>query len=111
MPPALPRQSFFMNPLRLTFPQRQGAGLCRQVEDQVARRGAQPSPPSPELSLHTTTALSPLGHRPASHALQIDAELKRLVELAAGKMDAALMEWMQRRAQVLRKIVQKPSDL
>lgn len=29
---ALPRQNVFTNPLRLTCPQRQGAGLCRQVE-------------------------------------------------------------------------------
>jgi hypothetical protein len=47
----------------------------------------------------------------SSRALQINAELKRLVELASGKMEPALMEWVQRRSQVLRKLGKTSADL
>jgi len=62
------------------------------------------SPSAPPLPPSYHSAITHI-HPAASHALQLDAELKRLVDLAAGKLDAAPMEWMQRCAQVLRKIV------
>lgn len=48
---------------------------------------------------------------PASHPRQIDTELERLVQMSVLSMDSSLMEWVQRRVQVLRKIGQKAADL
>jgi len=49
--------------------------------------------------------------RQTSRACKIDAELARLVKTAGGKMEPTLMEWLQRRTQVLRKLQHKSSDL
>ena len=79
----------------------EGEIFCRGWFDGSLERRAPPCHSAPV----------PRSTSPASRPRQIDTELERLVQLSVLSMDSSLMEWVQRRTQVLRKLQPKSSDL